>query len=81
MIHTGRGRRRHFQNVDSVARALSERYGDHTHGNKANPLRELLFIICSVQTNEALYRSTYASLKARFPTFRQLAGATTVGVY
>lgn len=68
-------RRDHFPNVDSVARTLSVRYGDHSHGNKVNPLRELLFIICSVQTNEALYRSTYASLNATFPTFRQLADA------
>jgi endonuclease III len=75
MIEIGQGRRRYVPNVDSVARALSERYGDHTHGNKANPLRELLFIICSIQTNESLYQSTYASLTVRFPTFRQLADA------
>jgi endonuclease III len=65
-----------FPNVEHVALALSEAYGDHTHGNKANPLRELLFIICSLQTNEALYQSTYASLMSRFPTFRQLAAAS-----
>jgi len=75
MNHTVQDLRRYFPNVESVARALSERYGDHAHGNKSNPLHELLFIICSVQTNEALYRSTYASLKSKFPTFRQLADA------
>lgn len=71
-----RKRRSYFPNVDSVARALSECYGDHAHGNKANPLSELLFILCSLQTNEELYQSTYASLRAKFPTFRQLADAT-----
>jgi endonuclease III len=74
MNHTAL-RRHCFLNVEEVACALLERYGDHAHGNKLNPLGELLFIICSVQTNEALYRSTYAILKARFPTFRQLADA------
>jgi endonuclease III len=64
-----------FPNVEHVAQALSDAYGDPTHGNKSNPLRELLFIICSLQTNEALYQSTYTSLMSRFPTFRQLADA------
>ena len=68
-------RRGYFQNVDAVARALSDCYLDHAHENKANPLSELLFILCSLQTNEELYQSTYASLRSRFPTFRQLADA------
>jgi endonuclease III len=76
MSRTIQSRSRYFQNVDSVARVLSEHYGDYAHGNKMNPLRELLFIICSVQTNELLYQSTYASLNSSFPTFRQLAEAT-----
>ncbi|MDN5850768.1 MAG: hypothetical protein L0H63_14205 [Nitrococcus sp.] len=80
MSHQKHRRRSYFSNADAVARALSKRYGDHSHGNKVNPLRELLFIICSVQTNEALYRSTYTSLTSRFPTFRQLAGATEVEI-
>jgi endonuclease III len=75
MSRTIQSRSRYFRNVDRVARVLSERYGDHAHGNKMNPLRELLFIICSVQTNESLYQSTYATLISRFPTFYQLAKA------
>ena len=55
---------------------LSERYEDHAHGNKMNPLRELLFIICSVQTNESLYQSTYTKLMSAFPKFGQLADAS-----
>ena len=75
MDHLAQRRRQYFPNVEPVAAALAERYGDYAHGNKLNPLGELLFIICSVQTNEALYRSTYARLRSRFPTFRQLADA------
>ena len=76
MRHPKHLRRGYFPNVDTVARALSDRHGDHSHGNKTNPLRELIFIICSVQTNEALYRSTYTRLTSAFPKFRQLADAT-----
>ena len=65
-----------FPFVQKVVNALSVRYGDHTHGNKANPLSELLFIVCSLQTNEILYQSTFTSLRRRFPRFRQLADAT-----
>lgn len=68
-------RRPLFPDVHAVARILSEHYGDHAHGNKANPLHELLFILCSLQTNEDLYQSTYASLRAAFPTARLLADA------
>jgi endonuclease III len=75
MSHSERRGRSHFRNVAEVARALSRRYGDHSHGNKCNPLRELLFIICSLQTNEALYRSTYTKLMSTFSSFRQLAAA------
>lgn len=65
-----------FPNVELVAQSLSNAYGDQTHGNKRNPLRELLFIVCSLQTDEARYQSTYASLTSRFPTFRQLGDAS-----
>lgn len=65
-----------FPNVELVALALANAHGNPTHGNKMNPLRELLFILCSLQTNESLYQSTYASLMSRFPTFRQLADAS-----
>lgn len=76
MSRKTRVRRQMFPEVESLARTLSECYRDRSHGNKSNPLSELLFIICSVQTNEALYQSTYMSLRARFPTFHQLAEAT-----
>jgi endonuclease-3 len=65
-----------FPNVEHVVLALSNTYREQTHGNEMNPLRELLFIVCSLQTNEVLYLSTYASLMSRFPTFGQLAEAS-----
>jgi len=62
-------------NVARIARLLSARYGNWPHYNRRNPLEELLFILCSIQTNENLYRGTFAALRRAFPTFRALAGA------
>ena len=53
-------------NPNTVACILSEQYGNDGHRNKANPLSELLFIVCSLQTNEALYLATYRSLRSNF---------------
>lgn len=58
-----------------VAQALRSRYRDFSHHNKANPLAELLFIICSVQTDEQKYQSTYSSLRRAYPTFAALSAA------
>lgn len=58
-----------------VAAALKNRYHDFNHHNLKNPLDELLFIICSIKTGEASYRSTYRSLKETFPTHYQIAEA------
>ena len=75
MTRRKRVQRRTFPEIENISRILSECYGDNAHNNKMNPLNELLFIVCSVQTNERLYQSTYSSLKAKFPSFRQLADA------
>ncbi|MGL4550619.1 MAG: endonuclease III domain-containing protein [Gemmataceae bacterium] len=61
--------------IESVAALLSERYRDHGHHNKRNPLSELLYILCSVRTEENKYRAAYAALRRRFPTFDALADA------
>lgn len=70
-----KSRRGAFPNVQEVAQALSECYRDFSHGNKSNPLNELLFILCSLQANESSYKATYLRLCARFPSFRELAEA------
>lgn len=65
----------HAIRIYDVSWALSARYVDWPHFNRKNPLDELLFIICSIQTNEVLYRQTFANLKKHFPTFKSLAEA------
>jgi endonuclease III len=63
------------ERIKRVARILTARYGDFAHHNKANPLDELLFILCSVKTAASSYHSTYLALKREFPRFDQIAEA------
>jgi len=62
-------------NAEKIASVLARRYGDWDHYNRKNPLEELLFILCSIQTNEELYRDTFATLRRNFPTFEALSSA------
>lgn len=61
------------RHIEEIALALSSRYGDDRHGNRSNPFEEFLFILCSLQTNEDLYTSTFASLKRAYPRCDMLA--------
>jgi len=64
------------RNAKKVARALFVKYGDFGHYNRKNPLEELLFIVCSIQTDERSYRATFRSLRQRFPRFSDLGQAS-----
>ncbi len=66
-----------FREVENVAHILSKCYGDHAHSNKSNPLDELLFIICSTQTNEERYVASYAALRRRYRRFDSLLNASS----
>lgn len=61
--------------VERVAAALSRRYGDYAHGNKSNPLDELLYILLSVQTQEEKYKCAFVAFKNEFPTFASALNA------
>ena len=60
------------KNLDSIAKILRRRYSDFDHFNKRNPLDELIFIICSVQTAEVSYKRTFRALRDEFRTFDRL---------
>jgi len=62
--------------TDETARILRGRYKDFAHYNRRNPFEELLFILCSVQTDEKKYRETFASLRRKFPRFEGLGRAS-----
>jgi endonuclease-3 len=61
--------------IKAIADILKHRYADFDHYNRKNPFEELLFILCSVQTNEAKYLRTFAALRREFPRFADLATA------
>jgi endonuclease III len=55
-----------------IASALRIRYRNFNHNNPKNPLSNLLFIICSVQTTKINYELVYRQLRRSFPTFMSL---------
>lgn len=66
----------YFPNVYEVVRILKEVYGDFNHHNLRNPLDELIFIICSVRTEEYNYLYTYQAIKDKYHTFKELLAAS-----
>jgi len=58
--------------LEAIAAILRSRYQDFDHYNKHNPLDELIFIICSVQTTEVSYKRTFRALRDEFKTFGHL---------
>jgi endonuclease III len=62
--------------VDLVLRLLEGAYEESTLGNKCNPLDELVYILLSLQTNEARYQDVYRRFKRRFPRWADLESAT-----
>lgn len=73
---SGRRKSSEQQSVEEAARRLQQQYGDFPHHNRKNPLEELLFILCSVQTDEKKYRATFGALRRAFPRFDGLASAS-----
>jgi len=59
----------HAIHVAQVCERLSHAYGNPRHGNRQNPLDELVLIILSTRTREARYADTYLSLKREFPSW------------
>lgn len=59
--------------IRAVCSVLERTHGSPRHGNKANPLDELVYIILSTRTRDASFRATYLQLKR---TFRSWNDAT-----
>lgn len=56
----------------AVCERLEQRYGNPRHGNKRNPLDELMFIVLSTRTRDPSFRYAYRHLKQAFPRWSQL---------
>ena len=64
------------QDLRKVARRLKERYRDFSHFNRRNPLDELIFILLSQMTQEAVYRRVFKQFKKSFPRALVLKAAS-----
>lgn len=55
--------------VTTIYRILNKKYGHNFHHNKRNPIDELIFVILSTKTTEAVYLRVYNEVKRDFPTY------------
>lgn len=60
--------------IASCCELLAQRYGNPRHGNKRDPLDELVYIILSTRTGEAVFRGIYRNLKKAFPSWDDVHG-------
>ena len=58
--------------VEKVCRVLEASYGSPRHGNKSNPLDELVYIILSTRTGDRSVRTAYWGLKGVFPSWNRI---------
>lgn len=61
--------------VRGICAALEGTYGNPRHGNKSNPLDELVFIILSNRTTPRTHRMVYAALRTEFPSWESVRAA------
>lgn len=59
-----------------IATKLEEKYESYAHGNKSDPLDELVYIICSIKTGDQALQSSYSALRERFPSAEDLGEAS-----
>lgn len=65
--------RKRLPDLYLVERKLRLRFGQPKHGNKSNPLDELLYILLSLQTTEVNCKRSYLALRRVFPSWSLLA--------
>ena len=58
--------------IRAIWLALEREYGNPRHGNKRDPLDELVYIILSNRTAEPTFRSTFRRVKREFPSWDDL---------
>lgn len=67
------GHRRHgLIPVREVCRALERTYRNPRHGNKSNPLDELVYIILSNRTRDETFQATFKKLKGTYSSWDQI---------
>lgn len=66
---------RSVEHVRDICEALESEYGNPRHGNKNDPLDELVYIILSTRTRDQNFRRTYRALKREFPSWNSVGAA------
>ena len=64
------------EQIVAIIARLEQAYGTLRHGNKEDPLDELIYIKLSQQTNEPKFRSLYESLQRAYPCWVGLEKAS-----
>lgn len=80
MVPPSSPRQADLSSLDTVAALLREAYEDFAHHNREEPLEELIFIICSIMTQEVKYLKVFEKLQQAFPNVGSLARATDESV-
>lgn len=68
------------QRLNRITSILSNQYGTPLLNNKLDPLDEIVFILLSEKTDEAKYTAAFDNLKARFPRWVEVLGASPAEV-
>lgn len=63
--------------ISSICAALERTYASPRHGNKRDPLDELVYIVLSNRTAPKTYRRIYSTLKRTFRSWNQVTRAET----
>jgi len=58
--------------VARICAVLHKTYRSPRHGNKCNPLDELIYIILSTRTRDQSFRTSYSRLKKRFTSWNRV---------
>ena len=64
------------ERVAAVCSALHSLYGDPRLGNPEDPVDDLVYIVLSNKTREMTATTAYRALKAEYPSWERLAGAS-----
>jgi endonuclease-3 len=59
-------------NIVRICTVLQRVYRSPRHGNKCNPLDELIYIILSTRTKDRSFRTSFARLKTRFRSWNRV---------
>lgn len=61
-----------YATISAICSALDVRYGSPRHGNKRDPLDELIYIVLSIRTQERAYQLGFKRLHEAYPQWNSI---------